>query len=244
MSCSKCISDKCTCETTLCLNPLIYLIKEAFALIGTDGSANALTDAETTMNSISKNHSYVHSGSVFDLPLALVTILSNGVSLSNNQTLCCPDCTTSYYALGGPGVINSIYNADIPVRLCCIEHNSSVPVWNLFELNWRNAFSSAPECCESDFQDASKLWIEKSKSASGYFFLSDIINTGIFESSSFNGVSGLSILYNYIQTMHPDFTSADYLNILGIINAMGILVKCDGCKLKMGGYDVVTGFTY
>lgn len=240
MSCSKCISDKCNCGSTLCLNPLIYLFKEAFSLIGTDGNAVTINIAETIMNDISKNNSYTHSGTIFDLPLALVTVLRNGISLSNNETLCCPDCSTSFYALGSGGVVNSIYNNDTPIRLCCIEHNSSVLNWNQFESNWINAFGSAPDCCESDFQDAIKLWIAESNSASAYFYLSDIIDSGLFESSSFNQMSGLGIIYNYIKTMHSDFTSADYLNILGIINHMGILVKCDGCKLVMGGWEAFT----
>ena len=35
MSCKKCKTNKCECEVTTCINPLIYMIKDAFSLVET-----------------------------------------------------------------------------------------------------------------------------------------------------------------------------------------------------------------
>jgi|LakMenEpi03Aug12_release.lakeMendotaPanAssembly.Ray.scaffolds.fasta_scaffold766878_1 hypothetical protein len=248
MSCTKCISDKCTCETTVCLNPLIYFIKEAFALVGSEANSGNIGYVENIMQDISVN--YTHVGNTYDLPLALIQVLNRGLSVSNNKTLCCPDCDSDTYALGGRqnllDVANGGGDADIPVhvKLCCIEHNSSVQSWNAFKEDYIDIWNYVPDCCETDFQDASKLWIQASTTQDGYFYLFDIMLSGIYESSSFNGMSGLGILYNYLQTMHPDFTAVDYLSILGIITSLGLVVKCNGCEMLIGGSDAANGYFY
>lgn len=245
MSCSKCISDKCTCESTVCLNPLIYFIKEVFALIGSETNSAYISYADVVMQNIAVN--YAHVGNTYDLPLALIQVLKTGLSISNNKTLCCPDCDSNTYALGNGGTL--IFTASggdadlpVPVKLCCIEHNSSISRWHSFANGYKNLAGYLPDCCETDFQEASKLWIESSKTTDGYFYLNDIIYDGIFESSSFNGMSGLGILYNYIQTVHPDFTAVDYLTIIGIITNLGLVVKCDGCQMIIGGTDVINNY--
>ena len=61
--------------------------------------------------------------------------------------------------------------------------------------------------------------------------------TGNEESSSFNGYSGLGILFNYLQLNHPELTAEDYLNILGVIVNLGIVIQCNGCEMIISSTD-------
>lgn len=245
MSCSKCKTSQCTCETSLCVNPLIHMIKEVFSLVGTDGDAASINDAENILVDITKNNSYPVVQNIYDIPLALVTVLTNGISLSNNENICCPDCTNGLYVIGNRAVIGDIIDNVNPPKLCCVEHQSSLGIWNSFLMQWEESYNTTNvKCCDTDFSEVVKLWIASSNSASASFNLSRIIEIGIFESSSFNGMSGLGILYSYIKALHPDFTAADYLNILGVITNLGIVVECKGCTIKIASGKTFMEFYY
>ena len=245
MSCKKCKTSQCTCETSLCVNPLIYMIKEAFSLVGTDGSDSSINNAVDILNDISKDNSYTNNGNIYDIPLALVQVLINGISVSNNETICCPDCKNGIYVIGNRPVMVDIISAETPPKLCCIEHQSSLFIWNSFLSQWNEVYDNTNiKCCDTDFSEVIKLWIASSNSAEGEFYLSEIIERGIFESSSFNGMSGLGILYTYIKTLHSDFTAADYLNILGVITNLGVVVECKGCSITISSAKTFIEFDY
>lgn len=239
MSCLKCKSNACSCETSLCINPLIFMIKEAFSLIGTDGNSSLVNGYESILNDISKNQSYTHSGNIFDLSLALVAVLTKGISISNNTNLCCPDCNSGLYVVGSGQVMGSLLNVkDYVPKLCCVEHQSSLEVWQEFKDDWQNVYNNnEPKCCDTDFSDVMKLWTSSANSATANFYLNDLLIIGIFESSSFNTLSGLGILYNYLKTFHADFTAADYLNILGIIVHLGLVVECNNCSITISSIE-------
>ena len=234
MSCTKCNSNKCSCETTLCVNPLIFMIKEALSLVGTDGNISLMNNYTTTMTNISKNSSYVHTGNIYDLPLALVSVLSKGISISNNTNLCCPDCKSGLYVVGTVSEMLNLLNVqDYVPKLCCIEHQSSLYNWEVFVDSWVDVYNTQPKCCDTDFSDVMKLWTTSANSATGYFYLDELLKTGIFESSSFNTLSGLGILHNYLKTFHTTLVAADYLNILGIIANLGLVVECNNCSITI-----------
>lgn len=245
MSCSKCKTSQCTCETSLCVNPLIYMIKEAFSLVGTDGSSTSINEAANILNDINKDNNYTPVGNIYEISTALVSVLTNGISLSNNENICCPDCINGLYVIGNRAVIGDIIDNETPPKLCCVEHQSILGIWNSFLIQWYDSYNTTNvKCCDTDFSEVVKLWIASSNSASAEFYLSEIIQSGIFESSSFNGMSGLGILYNYIKALHPDFTAADYLNILGVITNLGIVVECKGCTIKIASGKTFMEFYY
>lgn len=237
MSCKKCKTSKCTCETNICINPLIYLFKNVFSLVGTD--SNNLIPLEV-LEKISKQNS--ESGKmtgskesaataaiseegryILDLPTALIETLLAGISISNNKNLCCPDCKRGVYFLGNAEVFLKLEEgADI----CCLEHLSTVETW----LKVLEAIGDTP-CCNTDFNEAIQQWIDSSSSSTANFYLDDLIQLGILESSSFNGYSGLGILFNYLQLNHPELTDEDYLNILGVIVNLGVVIQCAGCEI-------------
>lgn len=258
MSCKKCKTSKCTCETNICINPLIYLFKNVFSLVGTDTnnltpleilqkisrqSRIPITKAETTLETETaikyeftatalnaKDGSYI-----LDLTTALIDILTGGISISNNKNICCPDCKNGLYYLGGAQQFIILHQALInsTTRICCLEHASSIETW----LQVLEATENQYKCCDTDFNEQLELWMAASSSSTAYFNLDDILAIGILESSSFNGYSGLGILFNYLQLNHPELTSEDYLNILGVIVNLGIVIQCNGCEIIMSSVE-------
>ena len=254
MSCKKCKTSKCTCEVTTCINPLIYLIKNVFSLVGTD--TNNLIPLEGLLKISKQNNrsfgkvaiekevaaaaqfdSVAAIGNsrdqryILDLPTALVEVLLSGISISNNKNFCCPDCANGIYFLGSAEGFVDLYNAldGSTTRICCVEHASTVETW----IEVEEVTGGEIPCCKTDFSDAFEQWTNAANSSSANFYLDDILALGVIESSSFNGYSGLGILFNYLQLNHPELTGEDYLNILGVIVNLGLVIQCDGCEMVM-----------
>jgi hypothetical protein len=201
------------------------MIKEAFSLVGTD--TNNLS-AMTTLSEISVNYSVpvpAPTEYTYNVPLALVQVLSSGISVSNNKNLCCPDCKNGVYFLGGAEKFLQVFN--IGTTICCLEHSSTIETW----LNVLDETQNEYKCCNTDFNEAIQQWFNAASSSSANFYLDDILETGVLESSSFNGYSGLGILFNYLQLNHPELTAEDYLNILGVIVNLGGVIQCNGCEM-------------
>jgi hypothetical protein len=259
MSCKKCKTSKCTCETTTCINPLIYMMKNVLSLVGTssdniyileilakisgnDGDGvkpfpiKNIDYAKTLADSAAINDRTPIDGLKLkfnlELTTALIEVLTNGISISNNKNICCPDCKNGIYYLGGAEAFTQIYPTISQfklARVCCLEHATTVETW----LNVIKIIGNDFPCCNTDFNESVELWIAASSSSSAYFYLDDITTIGILESSSFNGYSGLGILFNYLQLNHPELTSEDYLNILGVIVNLGLVIQCNGCEIIM-----------
>lgn len=265
MSCKKCNTNKCTCEVTTCINPLIYMFKGIFSLVGTESDNIFILEilanisngggkgdvafpkdqiGEAAVNAevgIKKPIDANPIGPIrtlkftLDLTTALIEALTAGISISNNKNLCCPDCKNGVYFLGGAQNFIDLYAALslTTTRICCLEHASTVQTWMnvLAETNDQYA------CCNTDFNEAVQQWFSASSSTSVNFYLDDILATGVLESSSFNGYSGLGILFNYLQLSHPELTAEDYLNILGVIVNLGIVIQCNGCEMIIASTD-------
>ena len=248
MSCKKCKTSKCTCAVTTCINPLIYMIKGVFSLMGTDStnlkvleirakiskrnskSRPALGKAREALaaNLNAEANAAFDAESTFSLDLtdALIEALTAGIIISNNKNLCCPDCKRGVYFLGSAEGFLILDESN--VTFCCLEHLSSVETW----LTVLESLGGTDiPCCHTDFNEAVQQWIESSSSSSANFYLDDLIDLGILESSSFNGYSGLGILFNYLQLTHPELTDEDYLNILGVIVNLGIVIQCNDCEM-------------
>lgn len=262
MSCKKCKTNKCTCEVVTCINPLIYMIKGVFSLVGTDSNnliplevlakirkensravkinlpkqgaqlavSDSKTNYETALAAFDSQGRYI-----LDLPTALVEVLLGGSSISNNKNLCCPDCKNGVYFLGSAENFIDLYGTldGTSTRICCLEHATTLSTWT----NVQEALNEPLTCCNTDFADAFDLWINASSSSSALFYLDDILALGVLESSSFNGYSGLGILFNYLQLNHPELTPEDYLNILGLIVTLGLVIQCNDCEIVMSGLE-------
>jgi hypothetical protein len=165
-----------------------------------------------------------------DVTTALIETLSGGISISNNKNLCCPDCKNGIYYLGGAQSFLQVqeFIRYSTTRICCLEHATTVETWlKVLESLGGNDFP----CCHTDFNEAFQQWFDASSSSSANFYLDDLFQIGILESSSFNGYSGLGILFNYLQLNHPELTAEDYLNILGVIVNLGLVIQCNGCEM-------------
>lgn len=226
MSCLKCNANKCTCETSLCINPLIYLFKEVFSLVGTTSGAGGFAKAVPAKTSDPVPMTYT-------LASALEYTLSQGISISNNKNICCPDCRSGIYALGNLTVFQNLLNILTPSDICCIEHYSTLATWIVFQESWARYSESKIKCCDTDFNEVVTEWIAASSSVNSNYYLDTIINEGIFEESSFNGYSGLGILFNFLQLNHPELTADDYLDILGIMMEQGVVVYCSDCSITI-----------
>ncbi len=153
--------------------------------------------------------------------------LDAGLSISN-KNMCCPDCVNGIYYLGyNQGLIDIYQELDnSSIRICCIEHSSFTETW----ANFKNAIGATLPCCNTDFNQAVQEWTMTSSITSPNYDLNAILGTGIFESSSFNGYSGLGILFNYLQLNFPELTAEDYLEILGATVKTGLVIQCYGCE--------------
>lgn len=254
MGCKKCNTNKCTCEVTTCINPLIYMMKGVFSLVGTESdnlqvleilasiskrggpikfpiktttTASTGTAADTATNA--------KLGFTLDITTALIETLTDGISISNNKNLCCPDCKNGVYFLGGAQNFIDLHTALSlsTTRICCLEHAATIETW----LKVLEKTNDQYKCCDTDFNEAVQQWFNASSSTSVNFYLDDILAIGVLESSSFNGYSGLGILFNYLQLNHPELTAEDYLNILGVIVNLGIVIQCNGCEMIMASVE-------
>lgn len=259
MGCKKCKTNKCTCEVTTCINPLIYMMKGVFSLVGTD--SDNLTVLEI-LSKISKEgeDGFIKNpigdvavnpgvgikypvdanpvdklGFTLDVTTALIETLSGGISISNNKNLCCPDCKNGIYYLGGAEQFLMVqqFLLGSRIRICCLEHATTIDTW----LKVLEATQDQYSCCNTDFNEAIQQWFDASSSSSANFYLDDLFQIGILESSSFNGYSGLGILFNYLQLNHPELTAEDYLNILGVIVNLGLVIQCNGCEMIMASSE-------
>lgn len=240
MSCKKCNSTKCTCSTNICINPLVYAIKSVFSLVGTDSDNDQVL---AILSGITKDGSPGSLPVPFDLNLseALVEVLNNGISISNNKNLCCPDCKNGIYFLGGAENFKTLHLSllNSTIRICCLEHASTIETWLKVLEETENQY----KCCDTDFNEVVQQWFNASSSTSVNFYLDDILTIGVLESSSFNGYSGLGILFNYLQLNHPELTAEDYLNILGVIVNLGIVIQCDGCEMIIASVETYLKWT-
>jgi hypothetical protein len=236
MSCKKCNSTKCTCSTNICINPLVYAIKSVFSLVGTDSNNDQVL---TILSGITKDGSPGPLPIPFDLnlPEALVEVLNSGISISNNKDYCCPDCTNGFYFLGSSDQLQNLFGHYPDLRICCVEHYSSVNTWNRVKNFLKGIGYPNINCCDTDFSEAAQNWLNAATTTNGLFYLEDLINNGIIEVSSFNGYSGLSILFDFLQLNHPELQPEDYLNILGVIMNLGLIVKCDGCNMNISSIN-------
>ncbi len=233
MSCKKCNTNKCTCEVTTCINPLIYMFKGMFSLVGTESDNLLVLEI---LGSISNSEEPTVSPTfTLDITTALIETLTGGISISNNKNLCCSDCKNGVYFLGGAQNFIELHTALnlTTTRICCLEHASTVQTWINVLAETNNQYG----CCNTDFNEAVQQWFSASSSTSVNFYLDDILTLGILESSSFNGYSGLGILFNYLQLSHPELTAEDYLNILGVIVNLGIVIQCNGCEMIIASTD-------
>lgn len=235
MSCSTCKTEKCTCATSLCTNPLIYIFKDVFSLVGTTSD----NDSSWLLLSDISNSPVIVPSTPFNhtLESALIQVLSSGISISNNSLLCCPDCQSGLYSTGNVNVALLLAHPINRGDICCIEHQSSFSSWVKFLESWYLVNQNEPKCCDTDFAEAIQLWNNACSSSSAYFYLDTILDLGVLEASSFGGYSGLGILFNYLQLNHPELTPEDYLNILGIIANIGITIRCMGCSIYLSSTD-------
>ena len=223
------------------------MMKGVFSLVGTDSDNLLVLEI---LSKISKRRSIPDSGIhvnatpgpgpkplsfTLDLTTALIDTLVGGISISNNKNLCCPDCKNGVYFLGGAQNFIDLYTelSLSTTRICCLEHASTVRTW----MNVVEETGDSYPCCNTDFNEAVEQWFSASSSTSVNFDLDDILTLGILESSSFNGYSGLGILFNYLQLNHPELTAEDYLNILGVIVNLGIVIQCNGCEMIIASTD-------
>lgn len=233
MGCKKCNTNKCTCEVTTCMNPLIYMFKGIFSLVGTESDNLQVLEI---LASISNSTGPIASPTfTLDITTALIETLTAGISISNNKNLCCPDCKNGVYFLGGAQNFIDLHTALSlsTTRICCLEHAATIETW----LRVLEKTQDQYKCCDTDFNEAVYQWFNASSSTSVNFYLDDILAIGVLESSSFNGYSGLGILFNYLQLNHPELTAEDYLNILGVIVNLGIVIQCNGCEMIMASVE-------
>ena len=217
----KCCPDPCTLPSG-CINPLIHLMKRTLA--------------------------YANDNVALDK--AFFDVLANGITISGSSNYCCPDCEdpNGFYFLGGynpyfeimdskqmtVGPISNRHPSNI-VYPCCV--NSTMP--DVIKQSYADDFAienilqpgayildKRPACCDNDFTAiVDRLLYETS---------SDLLinsTTGLFEASSFNGVSGITILLDFLNSLSPAVSKTYKTNIFNTIINRGIYIKCDGCDM-------------
>lgn len=217
MSCKKCNTNKCTCETNLCINPLVYLVKTALPIV-----ENYISEIEEFIDNNNKGRE-IPAGlkEEWGIPSAFDLSSYINLSMTNSGTLCCPDCKNGIYYLGNYRMLNAILeNGE---KICCIEY---------LALNLRIKNFDV-KCCGTDFLSSVQAWLQQlsNYNLENASFALDEINS-IVEVSSFNGYSGLGILLNFLQLNYPNLDEVIYVLIMGVILTYGVVIKCDGCQIQ------------
>jgi hypothetical protein len=232
MACSKCNKTSCTCTATLCTNPLIHTLDQAFSIIGTNYNGPQIGNTPVTTE---------HT-----IYTALYTVLNTGIVATNTTRLCCPDCTDprGFYFLGDCSNLAAVVNYFTPVGKtakypCCIEYKTNIAQLDCLVTA---IGGTLPPCCNTDFMSAYNAWMEAAELGSlpvtvDYNTLNDL---ELIEASAFNGYSGLGIMFNYLQTAHPELTPLDYYGLYIVIVTYGIVVKCGDCNITIGSANLFT----
>jgi len=246
MACVSCKTEKCSCSALICTNPLIYLIKDAMALVGTKSIDYTIV---TTLNTLTTPITTVVPSAPYQLtlPQALVKLLRDGINISTNKELCCPDCSSKINIFGNFARMTeqiTAYGLQSANKLCCFEHQSSDASATSIDSLWVTQSTTPVKCCNTDFSDVIQQWITSASyittgAYTALFYLDSLIGpptgtgAGFFETSSYNGFSGIGLLYNYLQLNAPTLTQIDYLNILGILSTYGVKIECTGCSISI-----------
>jgi hypothetical protein len=141
-------------------------------------------------------------------------------SLTNSGKLCCPDCKNGIYYLGNKVDFASLVNEN--AKFCCIEYIGT-------------GISTTLNCCGTDFLNSIQNWLEF-LGTTGFSF-SDVNN--VVESSSFNGFSGLGLMFDYLQLNQPNLDPTIYLFIITAILYYGVVIECVGCKMNFYTFNIL-----
>jgi hypothetical protein len=232
MACSKCNKNTCTCTATLCTNPLIHTLDQAFSIVGTNYNGPQIGNTPVTTE---------HT-----IYTALYTVLNTGIVATNTTRLCCPDCTDprGFYFLGDCSNLAAVVNYFTPVGKvakypCCIEYKTNVSQLSCLVTA---IGGTLPPCCNTDFMSAYNAWMEAMELGLlpitvDYNTLNDL---ELIEASAFNGYSGLGIMFNYLQTAYPELTPLDYYGLYLVIVTYGMVVKCGDCNITIGSANLFT----
>jgi len=200
--CGKCGDKrKCTCEIISCINPLIYLIKEAI---------------DTTADS-------------GNLATNITSLLDAGIIVKNGN-LCCPDCTEDkgLYLLGTYSHLNTMHTL-YNLQACCINFRLNTSD----TLSYNAAFGASDiPCCNTNFSETITNLFSITTNDSTL-----ISSGGIVEVSSFNGVSGLSIILDALSRITPALSSTIITNVFTAILNSGIVIKCKDCETYIGNVN-------
>jgi len=241
MSCKKCKDSKCTCAATICENPLLYALKNAITLVGTTCmDAKVISDyaAITEQGTPPAAVPFIHT-----IDTAMVSILVNGISITNSTDICCPDCKSGLYFIADAAETTLFLNDETNnyLKICCLEHESSVATWLTIKALYETKSGGAiVKCCNTDFNDKIARWTTLSTATDAYFNPETLLNAGAFESSSFSLYSGLGIMLDYLELNQTTLTATDYLNILGVILKLGMVATCEGadCNVQISSMKV------
>lgn len=196
----------CTPNTENCENPLVAIFKMAESIV-------------TPLLSISA---------------ALNKVLNDGLITTHSGKMCCPDCTAKkgYYYLGGyaPYVdLATLFSQIKPEKPsprhikypCCLNHSFSGTTL----VGYDAVFDGyQPVCCDTRFSE----YVSKLYSISDIATLLTTVN--IIEASTFDGVSGLEILIDFL-LLENLYTKAELGEIFQVILTNGIVVKCIDCDI-------------
>jgi len=213
MSNLKCCPDPCEI-TEGCINPLVYLMQRVMSIVS-DG-ANTIVGAMTE-------------------------VLTNGIVINNNSEFCCPDCVdpAGFYTLGGFNAFKAVIqekgmdvlnplNDPLVVYPCCINksYSTSQLVWET-ALFVDGALDKTPACCATGFAPVVNRLLSET-SIEGYMG-----ETAIVEASSFNGVSGITIILDYLNSLPTAVTKQEKTDLFELILVIGIYIKCEGCNIHI-----------
>jgi hypothetical protein len=211
MSNKRCCPDPCNIPTG-CINPLVYLLQRTLAR-ATDGVS---------------------------ISTAFGQVLTAGIVISGKENFCCPDCVTEsgFYYLGGISSFEKVINdkkmgvaVDNNPNIeypCCVNKSLSLQVDTLIynPLFKNSTLDKTPVCCPKTFGNEITYLLNETG-------IDPTVNLayGAIEASSFNGVSGIKIMLDYLKSLSPEIPKDVLTSIFGLIFNHGFVVDCTGCDL-------------
>jgi hypothetical protein len=232
-----------TTTTTTCakINVFDILLSNAKDLVENDSQPNI--EAAIT---------YLLNTGIFNIPGSNTSYTYNiasyetGISLALSDTLsgtCCPDC--NFYFLGNGEFIQQYATSIITDETCCLNIYSSVERYIVIDEIIKNELEFVPPTCCNGFDDCIDAIVSLYKDPCyecdniEFAEISDILRDyGIVE---YGTIGGKSILCDFLSSFLSsgiDRRQCNILNILRLINNIGLLVWCkEFCDTVLAAED-------
>lgn len=171
---------------------------------------------------------------------AMITLLNNGLLISNANAICCPDCNKapfySFTDMNGFSLLAGALHWASPepniIDYCCINIEASFNAYGKYvELMKANGIT--PDCCATDF----------TKCISTFPGYTQLTATGIVEVNTLEANTIICKLIDLLNTLPKGaYLESDIVTFLGVLLRAGFVAYCCDCTVVIGSVAVFMSY--